>query len=133
VFNMNGTDDGLAVVTAGTAGSAKSNVFTAGITTRDMDPGQLGEVQVYGLNRKTTTVRATRAATTDAWATMAAIPFGSTLGLDLANNVAGVGGQSMAGMMIAVAENVAAGPTLPATAGSGTRYEQGVKTFLRFM
>jgi hypothetical protein len=135
VYVMNGTDDGLAVVLPSTAGSVKTAGLTAGITTKAIEPGRLADIQVYGFNRGTKVARATRAATTDAWPTMPAIVFGSPAGIDLAKNVIDpAGGQTMlkAGAIV-VAENIGAGPTLPATAGTGTVYTQAIKTFLRFM
>ena len=131
-YAMNGTDDGLAVVLPATSGANFAN-FVAGITTRNIEPGKLGEVQVYGFSRATKMARATRANTTTPWVTMAAAANGITLGVDTSLNAISAGGASMIDPFIILAEAVAAGPTLPASAGSGTVYLQTVKTILRFM
>jgi hypothetical protein len=133
VFIMNGTDDGLAVVNSSVA-PANINNFTAGLATKDIEPGKLGEVQVYGFFRKAALARATRANTTTAWPTMAALALGVPLNVDpVLNGIASAGGSSMANNPLILAEAVAAGPTLASSAGSGTVYTSGVKAFLRFM
>jgi hypothetical protein len=133
VFAMNGTDDGLGVVNPSTL-PANVNNFTAGLTTKDIEPGKLGEVQVYGFFRKAALARATRANTTTAWPTMASLALGVPLNVDtVLNGIASGGGSSMANNPLILAEAVAAGPTLGSSAGSGTVYNQGVKVFLRFM
>lgn len=131
-YAMNGTDDGLAVVLAATSGANFAN-FVAGITTKAIEPGKLGEVQVYGFSKSVKLARATRAATNAAWPTMAAAANGITLGVDTALNAVSAGAASMLDPFIVLAEAVAAGPTLASNAGSGTVYLQAVRTFLRFM
>lgn len=138
IFAMTGTDDGLGVVLPSSSTAAKIASFAAGITTRSMASGQLGEVQVYGFNRKTLVARATRANSTSDWPTMAALALGVTLGIDSAFNACGAAGVTVPDASIVAAEALAAGPTLGSSnpgAGpaSGTVFLQAIKTFIRFM
>jgi len=46
---INGTEDGLAVVLPSSKSAGHANVFKYGVALADILPGQLGEVQLYGL------------------------------------------------------------------------------------
>jgi len=139
VFAMAGNvDDGLAVVLPSSSTAAKIGAFGAGITVNNIPAGKLGEVQVYGFNRKTLVGRATRANSTSDWPTMASIALAATLGMDSTLNACSPAGVAVVDGAIYAAEALAAGPTLGSSnpgAGpaSGTVFLQAVKTFLRFM
>jgi len=141
VYAMNGTDDGLSVILPQNSTAAKVNAFTAGIAVHDIQVGQLENIQVYGFNRKTLVVRGTRAASTDAWPTMASIGVAEALTLNSLVNAMQPGGTIAAGNIqpfAVAAEQIAAGPTLAATnnggnPGSATVYYQAIKSFLRFL
>lgn len=138
VYAMNGTDDGLAVILPSSAGSTKMQTFVAGVTVKDILPGRLGEIQVYGFNRKSLIFRGTRAASTDSWPTFAAAANAITLGINTAMNAFDPGGASQVDPFVILGEQLSATPTLPSSnigAGSAgaTNYYQAAKTFLRFM
>lgn len=134
VYVMNGTDDGLAVALASTTTAADVTNFLAGVTTKEIPVGKLGEVQVYGFCRAAKVARGTRANTTTPWATMASIAKGAILAIGDNGFISGGAGATGLNQPFAViAQLVAAGPTLPATAGSGTVYYQSVGVFLRCM
>ena len=79
----NGTDDGLAVVLPTTGGAAKATSLAFGVTLSAINPSAYGEVQVYGFCRAAKYSRArTRAASTDAYASTAALSVGQILSID---------------------------------------------------
>jgi len=143
IFNMNGTDDGLAVVLPTSSTAAKIASFTAGVVVKDIPVGTLQNVQVYGLNRHTKIVRATRAASTNDWASNSSNSFaiGDILVVDSVNNAwikSGTASNNGNNVCAVVAETMGnfTGATSSANGinpGSATIYYQGIKTFLRFM
>lgn len=134
VYAFNGTDDGLAVVLPSSSTATNVTQLTAGLVVKDISPGKLGEVQVYGFFRKGLIARATRAATNGNWGSMASLNLGSALGIDTTlNGLGSAAGVSIADMAVVLAENIASLPSLPSSAGSGTIYYQPAKVFLRFM
>ena len=138
VYAFNGTDDGLAVIMPSSSTAAKIGAFAAGVTVKSIEPGKLGDIQVYGFNRKTLLARGTRANSTSDWPTMAALAIGATLGVNSTNNAVDAAGIAASDASIFAAESLAAGPTLGSSnvgagVASGTIYYQALKTFLRFM
>ena len=141
IFQMNGTDDGLAVVLPSSSTAAKVSGFAAGVLVKTLEPGRLGDVQVYGFNRKTLIARGTRAASTAAWPTMASLAIGDVLSIDTALNgfvSSAAGGNSAVQAFAVAAEAIASGSGFASSANSGnpasaTVYYQAVKTFLRYM
>jgi hypothetical protein len=133
VFAFNGTDDGLGVILPSSTTAAAITQFTAGAVVKDIEPGKLGEVQVYGFFRKALVARGTRAATNAAWASMPAIALGATLGANSLLNGFDPAGVSFADQNVVLAEAIASATTLASTVGSGTVYYTAAKTFLRFM
>lgn len=142
VFLMNGTDDGLAVVLPGNAGvnAAKIAAFTAGPAVKNIEPGTLQNVQVYGFNRHTKILRATRGASTNDWASntiafaVGDILVASSNGAWVQSGVVTNGVE--AGVVVAeslgsFASRVSSnnGPN----AASATQYFDAVKTFIRMM
>jgi hypothetical protein len=141
VLAMNGTDDGLAVVLPSSSTAAKIGAFQIGVAIRDMSPGETNDCQVYGFNRNARILRSTRAASTDAWASMAAITIGDLLSIDSVNNCfARSGAASNIGIKwpYQFAESIASATTLASSvlginAASATAYIQNVKVFIRNM
>lgn len=141
VFVFNGTDDGLAVVSAATAGANKLAVGTAGVIVKDIQPGTLGNVQVYGFNRHTKILRATRAASTDNWASnTTAYATNDILIADTNGNwvkgAAAANDGNPKGVIVAV--TVGSFASRPATnnganAASATAFYEGISTFIRMM
>jgi len=78
-FDFNGTRDGRAVVDANSAAAAKQGLF-AGILLQTLATGQAGEAIVFGMFEKVSVIRATRAATTDSFASQSAIAVGDVMG-----------------------------------------------------
>lgn len=70
VLNLDGSSDGLNATKANTA---RAHSLMYGVSVDDYDDGSYGEAQVFGFCRQLNLVRATRAATTDSWASQASI------------------------------------------------------------
>lgn len=83
---MNATDDGLAIVLPATAAAAKTPALFYGVATGAIAAGATGKVQVFGFCRNAVVLRATRAASTDVWASTAAGAVGDPLIVNTANN-----------------------------------------------
>lgn len=77
-FAMNGTDDGLAVV-SDEAISAAGQGFFAGIATQALQPSQLGKAHAWGEYDFATIILMTRSATTAIWPSYPAGAFGDIL------------------------------------------------------
>ena len=141
IFVMNGTDDGLAVVLPATAGAAKSAGFCAGPAVKNIEVGKMQNVQVYGFNRHTKVLRATRAASTDSWASNStAYAIGDLLVPDTVGNGWIKSGTVTNGVKagVVVAATLASFASLAsslngANASTATAYYEGVKTFIRLM
>ncbi len=74
----NGTNDGLAVVSANNLSAALQGNFF-GIATADIAANAYGEAQVFGFFDQARVIVATRAASTDVWASMPAGSIGQYL------------------------------------------------------
>ena len=141
VYAMSGTDDGLGVILPSSSTAARISVFCAGVTIKAMEPGKMENVQCYGFNRKTALFRGSRAASTAAWPTMAAMSLGDVLAIDQAGNgfISSASAANSAFQPMAVlAEAVASGSGFASSnngqnPASALSYYQLVKTFLRFM
>jgi len=142
VFLMNGVDDGLAVVLPSNAGvnPAKIAAFTAGPAIRNIEPGTMQNVQVYGFNRHVKVLRATRAASTNDWASNTiAYAIGDLL-VPATNNGWVQSGTVTNGIEagVVVAATLASFASLPSSnngmnAASATAYYDAVKAFIRLM
>lgn len=71
VFDLDGTEDGLAVVLPSSKSAAHALLFPFGVMTADCDVNQLGEAQLFGMCFNVTMVRQTRPTSTDTWQTEA--------------------------------------------------------------
>ena len=142
IFIMNGTDDGLAVVASNNAGAtaAKIALGTAGPAVRNIEPGTMQNVQVYGFNRHTKILRGTRGASTNDWASntvsyaIGDILVASSNGAWVQSGVATNGVQAG----VVVAATLGSFASQPSSnngmnAASATQYFDAVKTFIRLM
>lgn len=85
-LKLDATDDGMAVVLPVTATATKAPVLNYGVATEAIAAGARGRVQIFGFCRNAVIVRATRAATSDAWASTAAGAVGDVLKIQTADN-----------------------------------------------
>ena len=108
IFEMDGTDDGVSVHNASDAAATTATSFLAGIAVKAIPAGARGQVQVRGFIDNLLIIRATRAASTDTFATLAAISKGQDLIINTVGN----------GMSLGAAG--AASAELPAMACVGT-------------
>lgn len=77
-YNMNGTSDGIDAISSEAIPAAKQGFF-AGIALQDIAPGKIRESLVSGVCEFARILTASRAATTDAWASYAAGATGDIL------------------------------------------------------
>lgn len=87
IFNMNGTRDGKDVVLPSSSSAAKQS-FVAGVALKAVEAGKVGKFIAYGVIPTLTIQLRSRAATTDAWPTAAAIAVGDALRAETVNNYA---------------------------------------------
>ena len=99
VLNVNGTDDGLAVVLPSTAGAAKSASFLYGVSVHQPEVNQVSEAIVSGVCPFVLVVINTRSASSVSWATGASVASGLALLVDTANNAFGTAAAFGSGSM----------------------------------
>jgi hypothetical protein len=87
-FNFSGTEDGVGVVSSNTGAAAKATSLFAGIVLGNaaLPANTYGRAQRGGLVNYARVLRATRAASTDTWASIAALTIGDLLAVDTVNN-----------------------------------------------
>jgi hypothetical protein len=90
ILDLSATEDGLRVVLPSSSTAAKIAQFSFGIVMKDLLPGQLGEAQQSGIFNTAIIAVATRAASTDAFASLAAGSIGQILTINTTHNVLGV-------------------------------------------
>jgi hypothetical protein len=86
VLVFNGTDDGTALVSPNTAAAQKATSLFAGVSPAGAPVNGIFSYVSNGLVSNARLTVATRAATTAAWASYAAINAGDQLNMDTANN-----------------------------------------------
>ena len=141
-LNVNGTDDGLAVVLP-SGSAAKSHAFFYGVALYDIEAtptnsktSPFGECQVFGFNNYSLFLLGTRAASTDSWTSTASVALGVLLNVDTINNAFSSSGGTLAKtafLPFAVLGQSIASVAASASATSDTRTANttAVKTFLR--
>lgn len=137
-FTMDGSENGLAAVLPSTAGEAKSHALFAGVTMSSILSSRVGEVQVAGFCNFAVLRRATRAATTDSWASQASLAVGHILGVDTVNNAFSTIAASVAVTAYlpyaVIAESLASvASSASATSDTRTALTAAAKVFLRAM
>lgn len=78
-FVFNGTNDGVNVVLPATGGAGLATSMFAGVAGTAIPAGTIGPAIVFGFASNIRLVRATRAASTDAWGSTPAIAAGNLL------------------------------------------------------
>jgi len=136
-FSMDATDDGLDCELVSTGGAAKGTTLLAGMAMKPTAAGEWGPVQVYGFCSQVKLVRITRAATTDSFATRAAIALGDKLQVLAANDAVsrlGAGAVSDMQVGIAAAETRASSVGAASTTSDATLLKtENIKAFLRLV
>jgi hypothetical protein len=138
VFAYNGTNDGLAIVRPSAGTAAGVNALVAGVAIADITAGAFGDVQCFGFNRYSVLRRATRAASSDSWASQASIAANSVLMiLDTVNNcfstAASLAASGFLPMGIMVESLASYASSDSATSDTRTAITAAVKTHLRMM
>lgn len=138
-FVMDGTEDGVAVVSSTTGAAGKATSLFAGIITDigGLANGKYGVSQVFGLCYTATLLLRTRAASTDSWATHAAGVLGDLLSIDTVNALlqrTAAGAASAFLAFAALASAYASAATGASDAGqTGTASTLSTRVFLRAM
>lgn len=135
VLDMDGTDDGVAVVAPSGAAAGDATSFFIGIAKKDIPAGEWGDAVCFGWCNYATVVRQTRAASTDSYASAPALAVGDQLNLQSVGDGltrSGAGNVSAA-LPFAVALESAASVASAAstTSDSSTRVTTGMKVWIR--
>ena len=139
IYEMDGTDDGLSAENASDSTAGKASSFLAGV---NPDPtaiavGDYGRVQVRGFIDNLKLIRATRAASTDTYATLAAVAIGdelivNTVGNGFSRDAAGAATAQLAAI-VAVGTLASRASSASTTSDSGTEVTALIDAFLRIM
>ena len=142
-LNMNGTNDGLDVVSPNTGGATKAHAFAYGVvispaTSAGLGVNQYGESQVFGFNSGVQLTRQTRSASSVTWASEASIAAYDLLVIEtVANGFSTSGGTQAATAYLpfAILQQTLASYASSATATTDTRtaITASVKAFLRMI
>lgn len=140
-FAFNGTDDGLAVVLPATAAASKASSFFAGVLqvpgSASLAAGGIGDAQIFGMVTNAKITLATRATSTDSFASYASAAIGFALNLDTvgngfttSNTVAALTGLAYAILGQSIASSAS---TVSTSANTATSATASVKVFIRAM
>lgn len=137
IFAMDGTRDGKDVVLPSSSTAAKASQFFAGIALEDIVAGQGGRIGIRGIVQKVNITLMTRAASTDAWASHAALAVGDSLIVNTVGNGMSRSGAGSAtihpGYCVAM-ETVASATTQASTTSNTSLVSStSIKCFLRAM
>lgn len=108
-YIFNGTDDGVRAVLPNTGTASRAHSLFAGVVGANIPAGAFGPAIVFGYANTIRLVRATRAASTDAWASTPAIGIGDLL---VVNTVHNAFTHSATGAITAFMAAIVAGQTL---------------------
>lgn len=136
ILSVDGTDDGLAVVLPTSSTAAKIAAFQFGVATGTIAAGKIGEALVNGMYDSGIIVCATRAASTDSFASYAAIAVGAVLHPVSVANAFSVVAASTATLVHGafIAASIASGASsASATSNTGTAVTFSRKVFMRLM
>lgn len=139
VFNMDGTDNGVDVVRPPSSTAAKASGFFAGVVTKALSAGDRGLAQCYGLVNALTVTQQTRAASTDSYATAAAVAIGDWLAIETIGGNAtrsGAGSQTIAlPFLVAIGTlaSKASSASSDITADTSTAKTSSITAFVRAM
>jgi hypothetical protein len=137
VLQLDGTQDGIAVVLPSTAGQLKTTTCSFGIALQDIAAGRYGKAQQFGFCDYVVLQGNTRAASTDSWSTIASGAAGvpllvGTVDDDMysAASIAASAFQPVAALGASVASSAGSATT---TANAATVITRTAKAVLRFM
>lgn len=137
IYEMDGSEDGQSAENASDSSAAKATSFLAGIALEDIAVGAKGKVQVRGYIDKVKLIRATRAATTDSYATQAAVAIGDQLIVNTVGNGmsrSGAGAASAAGPLVAAIGTLASAASQASTTSiTSLQVTAEIDAFLRIM
>lgn len=132
---LSASDNGSKVVLPATAGATVSTPLFAGIAVGTATPGNAVEIVAGGFCYKAKFVHRTRAASTDSYASVAAMAIGNVLTIDTVNNAVAystVGAASLACPAIVLMESIASiASAASTTSNSGTASTSMVKVWVR--
>lgn len=115
------TRNGLAVLSAESLAAAEQGFF-AGIALADIGPGKFGDAHIFGICRSVRVLLATRAASSDVWASYAAGAIGDIMSLNTGVDAqcvvrSGAGSASNIFWAIRLAELYASATTIASSIG----------------
>lgn len=140
-LKSDGTDDGVVVTLPASADAARAHSLNYGIAMADYAANQEGQVQLYGVCEGALTLRQTRAASTDTYASASSIPSYGVLqiqtALNCVTNTGTVGATNSPVGMVALASYAAAvslaSSDVTGPASTATAIGTYLKAFLRLM
>lgn len=138
ILQMNGTEDGLAVVLPATQVAAQANSFIYGVAVNAIAPLQYGESIVHGIVPYALVTRMTRAASTDSWTSSASLAPGVLLAVDTINNAflvasASLGSNNFLPFALLGASIATNAASASATSDTRTAIIVGVRIFVRML
>lgn len=137
IFEMDGTDDGYSAENASDSTAAKATSFLAGIALDSIAVGAKGKLQVRNYIDKVKLVRATRAASTDSYASSPAVAIGDQLIVDTVGNGMSRSGAGAASAAVPLAAAVGTLASLASSASTtsdtSTTRTASISAMLRIM
>lgn len=137
ILNMNGTDDGFAVVLPSTAGASKANALAWGISIQSIPVGSRDDVFAVGYVPYALVQYATRAASSNSWTSSASIAALAVLTIDTINNALNTAAATVATNISPYAvllDNIASfAASATATTDTRTALTIGARVFVRFI
>ena len=157
IFSIDAVEDGFAAYLPSSAGASKSPELFAGIYNGpgNLLPGVASKAQVFGICDYAVVVQQSRAATTDSYASAAALSVGQPLAIDTVNNALKVDsqvtgaftivtnattdtlalnfGDGRAAMFVMAQTRASAASSASTTSDTSVKKTYGLKVFLRAM
>lgn len=137
---MTGTDDGVLTELPNTTSAAKAQALLAGVVAKldGIKSNEFGVAQVYGFCLNTVVIRQTRAASTDSFATAAAVALGDVFQVTTVGNGmqrTGAGASALHMHYCVAAESAASIAGVASTTSNSSLFLTAptLKTFLRIM
>lgn len=136
-LQLDGTDDGLAVILPSTS-AAKAHAVAFGVAAQDIASGTDGQVQVFGFCNYAKIVTSTRAASTDSFATVETQALGCILNISTVANafISSGGTLAVTGYLpfAVLAQSMASTVGIASTTSdTSLRKTTSAKVFLRMM
>lgn len=136
-----GTQDGVLVTLPASADAARAHTLLFGIAMQDVAAGGIGQVCIQGLCETALTLRQTRAASTDSYASASSLPNAGALqvqtALNCVTNTGTVGASNVLPAMALIGSYASAASLassdVTGPASTATAISTYVKAFLRLM